>query len=66
MEEKEMRFCVWSNEHRAWWRPKSCGYTVDREKAGEYTLKRAKEICDGANRGITDNKTPDEIIVRIK
>lgn len=40
---------VWSNEHRAFWRPKRCGYTTNIELAGRYTKTEADTICNGAN-----------------
>lgn len=30
-------YLIWSNEHRAWWRPNSRGYTIHIEAAGRYT-----------------------------
>lgn len=37
----EERYLVWSNEHRAWWRPNAQGYTISLEKAGRYTRDEA-------------------------
>lgn len=34
-------YLIWSNEHRAWWRPNSRGYTLDVDKAGRYSRKDA-------------------------
>jgi len=34
-------YLIWSNEHRAWWRPNSQGYTTHLEKAGRYTRQDA-------------------------
>ncbi len=36
---------VYSNEHQAFWRPNSCGYTTDILQAGLYTKEEADEIC---------------------
>ena len=57
---------VWSNEHRSWWRPDRCGYTIHVEAAGRYTAKEAAEICRGANCNFerNSNELPDEIPVR--
>jgi hypothetical protein len=55
---------VWSNEHRAFWRPNRCGYTVRIEQAGRYTKAEAETICNGANyRAISNLRsgTPPEI-----
>lgn len=58
------QYLVWSNEHKAWWRPKRCGYTHDVRAAGRYTLEDAREICGTARSGWTDpKKLPDEIPV---
>jgi hypothetical protein len=32
---------IWSAEHRAWWRPEFCGYTVHVEAAGIYEFEDA-------------------------
>lgn len=34
-------YLIWSNEHRAWWRPNAHGYTVHIEQAGRYTRDEA-------------------------
>lgn len=34
-------YLVWSNEHRAWWRPNARGYTVHLKSAGRYTRDEA-------------------------
>ncbi len=39
--EGEELYLVWSNEHRAWWRPNSRGYTADVRKAGLYPKSEA-------------------------
>jgi len=36
---------IWSNEHRAWWRPNELGYTPLIGEAGVYPLARAVQIC---------------------
>lgn len=40
-------YLVWSNEHRAWWRPNSAGYTTQLDKAGRYTKNEALKHCSG-------------------
>ncbi len=45
MSEPTDYWLIWSNEHGAWWRPDSCGYTTIESEAGRYTLKEAQEIC---------------------
>lgn len=32
---------IWSDEHRAWWRPNRSGYTTIIEAAGVYTFEDA-------------------------
>ena len=31
-----MKYRIWSNEHKSWWRDEFCGYTSDINKAGVY------------------------------
>ena len=57
---------VWSNEHRAFWRPERRGYTQRIEQAGRYTKAEAETICKGANyRALSDLRsgTPPEIMM---
>lgn len=42
---------VYSNEHGAWWRPNSAGYTKHVESAGRYSKAEADYICRDASRG---------------
>lgn len=58
-----MMVLIWSNEHNAWWKPRSRGYTCDRRDAGVYTAKEAWEICQGANVGLSPTQKPNECIV---
>ncbi len=53
---------IWSNEHRAYWRPNSSGYVIDARGAGSYSLKEALEICRSANIGIAEGQNPNEIV----
>jgi len=54
-------FLIWSNEHRAWWRPNSAGYTLSLGGAGRYGREEAEEICAGAGNG--PNGRPNEVMV---
>jgi hypothetical protein len=39
-----MRYLIWSNEHRMWWRANGSGYTATIEEAGRYTYQQARDI----------------------
>jgi hypothetical protein len=41
----ETMWVVWSNEHHAYWRPNSAGYTRRIEDAGRYSYDEARAIC---------------------
>lgn len=61
------QYLVWSNEHRAWWRPNSAGYTRDVRQAGRYDRATAIEISGSARRGWTDPmRLPDELPINIQ
>lgn len=57
---------IWSNEHTAWWKANSWGYTRTLSEAGLYTLEEAKQIVEGANAFNWSKKSyiPNELIVR--
>jgi len=55
------RYLVWSNEHRAWWRPNAQGYTMFLDAAGRYT--RDEAIKHSMARG-NPTEPPPEIPVR--
>lgn len=63
---REEPYLVWSNEHRAWWRPNSAGYTTHVSAAGRYSRDEAIGIAKGARDGWSwrDSHIPDEIAVR--
>lgn len=58
------RCLIWSNEHRAWWRPNSCGYTTHLAAAGRYSQAEAAAICRAARGGWKEGTPPPEIPVR--
>lgn len=61
------QYLVWSNEHRAWWRPARCGYVRDVRGAGRYTRAEAIEISGTARSGWTDpSRLPDELAINIQ
>ena len=45
-----MKYLIWSNEHRAWWKGNRHGYTTRTDKAGQFSYEVAREICEDANR----------------
>lgn len=57
----EDEYLVWSNEHRAWWRPKAAGYTVHMAAAGRYT----RDEAIGHSLSRDDGTIPPEIPVRL-
>lgn len=54
---------IWSNEHNAWWKPNSKGYTQERKLAGAYKEHEALDIVERANIGLKD--VPNEAMVEI-
>lgn len=59
----ERNYLVWSNEHRAWWRADSSGYTRNVAQAGLYTRDDAISISHKARDGWEPGDLPDEIPV---
>lgn len=57
-------YLVWSNQHRAWWRPKSAGYTDDVKRAGRYSRAEAISISFRGRDGWGSPKDiPDELAI---
>lgn len=56
-------YLIWSNEHNAWWRPESCGYTTFIESAGRYSKDEAEDICSSARSPVSDQIVPPEIMI---
>lgn len=56
-------YLVWSNEHRAWWKPGAMGYTVHLKSAGLYT--RAEAINYSRARDQRPGEIMPEIPVRL-
>jgi hypothetical protein len=55
----ERAWAIWSEEHQAWWRPDSCGYSQSIRNAGRYTEEEAQKIALSANRlGMRFNEVP--------
>lgn len=55
-------YLIWSNEHRAWWRPNCCGYTVHLKAAGRYSREDAIKHSRTRSR---DGEIMPEIPVRL-
>lgn len=58
-----MSYLIWSNEHRAWWKPNQRGHTTRTDKAGRFTSFEARSIVMNANRFQKPDETPNEIMV---
>jgi hypothetical protein len=57
-------YVIWSNYHRAWWRPNSAGYTTDIRGAGRYSRADALSIVAAARDGWRDpDQAPTELPV---
>lgn len=59
----ESAYLIWSNEHRCWWGPDSCGYTTNIERAGRYSRVEAINIAGTARGGWEVGRNPDEIAI---
>lgn len=60
---RKEQYLVWSNEHRAWWAPKRCGYTDDIHAAGRYGRAEAISIAGTARGGWERGNNPHEIAI---
>lgn len=57
-------YLVWSNQHRAWWRANSAGYTNDVTQAGRYERAEAISISFQGRDGWHSQKgVPDELAI---
>lgn len=56
-------YLIWSNEHQAWWRPHSAGYTIASEQAGRYSHEEAVKISASARDGWRPGSPPPELPV---
>lgn len=60
-------YLVWSNEHGAWWRPNSHGYTTYAKAAGVYSFAEALSISWQARDGwAKDGVSPSELMVPLE
>jgi hypothetical protein len=59
----DQRFLIWSNEHRAWWRPNEMGYTARKADAGSYSWAEAVAICQNANFAPECKDRPNETML---
>lgn len=57
-------YLVWSNQHKAWWRPDSRGYTMNVSLAGRYSREEAMKISAHGRDGWTNPKElPEELAI---
>jgi hypothetical protein len=56
---------VWSNEHNAWWRPGSLGYSQDIREAGVFSETQARMIVARATTVQKWDTPPSELPVRL-
>lgn len=59
----DQEWMIWSNEHRAWWKPGGWGYTTATAWAGRFTEEHARRICAEANIVPRHDHPPNEIMV---
>lgn len=60
----EEMYLVWSNQHRAWWRANSHGYTDNVKSAGRYSRAEAISISFQGRDGWDSPKgVPDELAI---
>ena len=55
---------IWSDEHRAWWKPNENGYTENIREAGRYAFEDACRIVFDANKYRGVLMRPNEAMVR--
>lgn len=60
-----MKYLIWSNEHLAYWKPASGGYTHYRWEAGEYSEREAIAICHQANKFQKEFEPPNETMLPV-
>ena len=56
-------YLIWSDEHRAWWRPRRSGYTTHISAAGRYSREEALSICRNARGGWIPGEPVPEVPV---
>jgi hypothetical protein len=66
MDSNEEIYLIWSNEHRAWWKPGRMGYTTGLRGAGRYTRQQAIAICREAIPSASHVGAVAEIPVKMK
>jgi hypothetical protein len=59
----EQPYLVWSNEHRAWWKPEERGYTRKVSRAGRYSREVAFKIAATRGGGWPVDGNPYEIAI---
>lgn len=59
----DLRFVIWSNEHRRFWMPAWRGYTWMLSQAGRYSEAEADAICRQANIAVPEGDEPNEVML---
>jgi len=59
-------YLIWSDEHKAWWKPNKAGYTYYMREAGRYTERQATNICEQAMVGWCGVGHPPETMFPVK
>jgi hypothetical protein len=59
----EGNWLIWSNEHRAYWRPDMIGYTKSWREAGRFSRKQAVVICDNPRTRMMEKDPPSETMI---
>lgn len=57
----DLRFVIWSNEHRRFWMPAWNGYTWSLTEAGRYSQAEVEAICRQPNIAVRDGEEPNEV-----
>jgi hypothetical protein len=58
-----MKYLIWSNEHRGWWKANRHGYTTRTDKAGQFSFEEACNIVSNANRYLRKDEPRNEVLV---
>lgn len=55
---------IWTNDpDKQWWKPEACGYTIQRARAGRFTLAEALAHCQGDAQWKIGTDTPRVLLI---